>query len=296
MPTKVKVILNAHGGLLKRQAKIDLMEQALRTVGLDYQLAITEHPEHGLALARQAASEGWPVVVAAGGDGTINEVVNGLMQADPAEPRSLLGIIPLGTGNDLSDALAIPRDVTAACQRLAAGNTRLIDLGLVNDRYFANNSAVGLEPVVTVAQNEMRYAGSSRYMLAAIKTILTAKPWSMRVKWDHGIYEGPVTLVSIGNNTRTGGSFYMTPKACLDDGLLDVVYAVGMSRWQLLRLLPKTLSGQHINHPLVTYQQTKTLSITATPPTPIHADGEVFDRQAIEINYQIFPKKLRVIV
>ncbi|MCB0165951.1 MAG: diacylglycerol kinase family lipid kinase [Anaerolineae bacterium] len=296
MPTKAKIILNTHGGLLKSQAKIDQVEQALHTVGLDYQLAITERPDHGLALAQQAALEGWPVVVAAGGDGTINEVVNGLMQANPAEQTSLLGIIPLGTGNDLADALEIPRDVTAACRRLAAGNTRQIDLGLVNGRYFANNSAVGLEPVVTVAQNEMRYAGSSRYMLAAIKTIMTAQSWSMRIKWDHGIYEGPVTLVSIGNNTRTGGAFYMTPKACLDDGLLDFVYAVGMSRWQLLRLLPKTLSGRHINHPLVTYQQTKVLSITATPPTPIHADGEVFERQAIEINYQIFPKKLQVIV
>lgn len=296
MPTSVKVILSSYGGLLKSQSKVELVEQALQTVGLDYQLVVTEYSRHAEALAQQAALEGWSLVVAAGGDGTVNEVLNGLMQADPDKQRSTLGIIPLGTGNDVAHALALPNDVTEACRRLVEGRTRLIDLGLVNGRYFCNNSAVGLETIVTINQNEMRRLGSVRYLLAAVKTILTAQSWSMRLVWDHGVFEGPVALVSVGNSTRTGGSFYMTPKACLDDGLLDFVYAFGMSRHQMLRLLPQTLSGKHINHPLVVYQRTKSLTITATPPTPIQTDGEVFERSAVEINYQILPDKLRVVV
>ena len=296
MPTSVKVILNTYGGLLKRQEKIDLVERALQAAELDYQLSLTQHVGHALELARQAALESWPIVVAAGGDGTLNEVLNGLMQADPGTQRSTLGIIPLGTCNDLADALSLPHDITAACRRLVEGQTRIIDIGLVNGRYFGNNSAVGLEPLVTIAQNEMRRFGSMRYMLAAVKTILSPQSWSMRLAWDHGVYEGSVALVSVGNNARTGGSFYMTPKARLDDGLLDFAYAFGMSSLQMLRLLPQTFSGKHINHPLVAYQQTTKLSITATPSTPIQADGELFENDAVEINYEILPNKLRVIV
>ncbi len=297
MTAKVKVVLNSCGGRLNSQAKIALVEKAMQAAGLDYQLEPTDYPNHGLELARQAALDGWPVVVAAGGDGTINEVVNGLMQAAGDSEPATLGILPLGTGNDLADMLKLPGDIATACQRIAAGNTRPIDLGIVNGHYFANNSAVGLEPMVTVEHEKIRrLKGDIRYIVAALKAIANAKPWHMRLKWDNGAFEGPLMLVSVGNSPRTGGAFYMTPQAKMDDGLLDFVYAFGMSRWQLLRLLPKTLSGKHIHHPLVSYLKTTTLSITASPPTPVHADGEVIDQTATEIKYQIIPQKLRIIV
>ncbi len=294
---KVKVILNTYGGRLSGQTKINQVEQALQEVGADYHLEPTSDPGHGIELARQAALAGWPVVVAAGGDGTINEVANGLIQAAGEAEAGILGIIPLGTANDLAQALALPGDVKSACQRIMSGNTRVIDVGQVNNHYFVNNSAVGLEPVVTAAHDQMRWLkGNARYILAALKSIIRAKPWSMRVVWNNGYYDGPITLVSVGNGCRTGGVFLMNPQAMLDDGLFDFVYGVGMSRWQLLRLLPKTLTGQHIHHPLVIYRQTTTLSITASPPTPIQTDGEIIEREATEINYRIIPHKLRVIV
>jgi diacylglycerol kinase family enzyme len=118
----------------------------------------------------------------------------------------------------------------------------------------------------------------------------------MRLVWDDGAYEGPVTLVSVGNGRRTGGLFYMTPQAEPDDGLLDFVFAGNLNRWQILTFLPKTLKGTHIGHPLVTCHQTRSLAITSSQPTPIHADGEVIEREALEVNYSILPKKLRVII
>ena len=176
------------------------------------------------------------------------------MLAAADNQAATLGIIPLGTANDLADVLQLPRDAAAAGQRIAAGNSRVIDVGLVNDHFFANNSAVGLEPVVTINHEQMRRVkGNLRYLLAALKSIVEAKPWQMRLVWDDGAYEGPVTLVSVGNSPRTGGLFYMTPHAVLDDGLLDFVFAVGLTRWQLLTLLPKTLKGSHIDHPQVCY-------------------------------------------
>ncbi len=295
---KLKVILNTHGGRLGTQAKINLIEQGMEAAGLDFEFAPTGHPDHGIELAFQAVQEGCSTVVAAGGDGTINQVVNGMMQtAGDNPPQTRLGIIPLGTANDLSDNLELPRDVTAVCRRIAAGNTRIIDVGRVNGRYFANNSAVGLEPVVTLNHDKMRrIKGDLRYVLAALRAVAKARPWEMRLDWGSGVFEGPVILVSVGNGNRTGGAFYMTPRAKLDDGLLDFVYGMGMSRLRLLTLLPKTFTGKHIHHRMVGCQRSKTLTITCNPPTPIQADGEVFEKSATEIKYEIFPNKLRVIV
>ena len=297
MANKVKVILNAFGGRLGEQAKITLVEQAVQSAGLECHLELTQYAGHATKLTQQAIMDGWPIIVAAGGDGTIHEVINGFMLAAEENYAATLGIIPLGTANDLADVLQLPRDTAAACQRIAAGNTRVIDIGTVNGRFFANNSAVGLEPVVTINHEQMRrLKGNLRYMLAALKSIVEAKPWQMRLIWDDGTYEGPVTLVSVGNSHRTGGLFYMTPRAVLDDGLLDFVFAVGLTRWQLLTLLPKTLKGTHIDHPLVTYLQTSSLAITSSPCTPIQADGEVIDRGASKISYSILPNRLRIIV
>lgn len=297
MANKINVILNTYGGRLGAQAKTALVEQSLQAAGLDYKLELTQYAGHAIELARQAADEGWPVIVAAGGDGTIHEVINGLLQSARQNQTAILGIIPMGTANDLADVLQLPRDALAACQRIAAGNCRVIDVGTVNGQYFSNNSALGLEPVVTINHEHMRQVkGNLRYLLAALKSIIEAKPWHMRLVWDDGVYEGSITLVSVGNSNRTGGLFYMTPNAVLDDGLLDVVFAEGLTRWQMFKLLPKTLKGDHIHHPKVRYVRSKSISITSSPGTPIQADGEVIDRTATEINYSIIPGKFRVIV
>ncbi len=297
MSKTVKVILSTHGGRLTGQTKRELVEQALQEAGLDYDLALTDHPEHGIKLTHQAVQSGWQVIIAAGGDGTVNEVVNGLVQAAGEEEAGLLGVIPLGTANDFAHGLELPLDMKSACQRIAAGKNRLIDIGQVNDRYFANNSAVGLEAAVTVAHAQMRWLnGNARYIVAALKTIAKSKSWEMKITWPNGQYEGPASLVSVGNNRRTGGSFIMTPHAVPDDGLLDFTYSMNLSRLQLIHLLPKTFSGDHIHHPLVNYRQAPSLSIIASPPAPLHADGEVLTMEATEIHYRIIPHKLRVIV
>ncbi len=296
MADKLKIILNPYGGRLPTATKVALVEQQLQQAGLDYHLETTARRGHAIELARQAACAGWPIVVAAGGDGMVSEVANGLLQATGEAEAGILGVIPIGTANDLAESLGIPLDPTLACQRLAAKAARLIDVGMVNGHYFVNNSAVGLEPVVTIAHDRMRWVkGNVRYILAALQALRGAKPWLMRLSWGSSAFEGPINLVSIGNSNRTGGSFYMTPWAKPDDGLLDFVYGSGLSKLQMLRLLPQTFTGRHIEHPQVVYRQTTALSITAFTPTPIQADGEIIAANATEINYQIVPKKLRVI-
>jgi len=295
MTLKIKVIVNA---LKVNPTKAQKLEQALKQAHLNYDLVWTRAPKHATELAQQATLDGYDIVVAAGGDGTINEVVNGLLRSDNAEARATLGIIPLGTANDLATVLKLPTDLAAACQRLAAGATQIIDVGQVNDHYFVNNSAVGLEPMVTLKQAEMRWLqGPLRYLVAAIQTVIqTHKAWQMRLDWPNGSYEGDVTLVSVGNSSLTGGVFKLTPLAKVDDGLIDFVCGMGMYRLTLLTLLPRVLTGSHITYSAVIYKQTSGLKIKAITPTPIQADGEIISEAATEICYKILPQRLKVIV
>ncbi|MFQ5576964.1 MAG: diacylglycerol/lipid kinase family protein [Anaerolineae bacterium] len=291
-----KIILNPYAGRWKGRARIEPLKQALANQGLAFELVVTQTPGEGIGLARQAVEAGFEVVVAAGGDSTISEVVNGLAQAAGEGQAGTLGIVPLGTANDLADMLNLPRNLGLACQKLAAGNTRLIDLVQVNNHVFGNNSAVGLEPLVTLeAERINRIKGSLRYIVAALRAIWKRPVWQARIHWDSGSYQGPISLVSVGNSPRTGGAFWMTPAARLDDGLIDFVYAPSMGRLALLRLLPATFSGKHIHHKAVVYLKTTTLDITMDA-TPLQADGEIIDRRATRIEYRVIPHKLRVIV
>lgn len=293
-----KIILNPYAGRWKAQRAIPDVEQACGEVGLEYELVLTKGPDHGIELARQAVLDGYSPIISAGGDGSISEVVNGMLAASGGEcPPVPLGIIPLGSADDLADMLGLPKDPLAACRAIVAGHERRLDLGRVNGRYFDNNSAVGLEPMVTITQEQMtRVKGTPRYILAAVKTILAHHPWRMRLEWDGGEYEGPTTLVSVGNTRRTGGAFFMTPRAEPDDGLLDFVFAAGMGRLRLLRLLPTTFDGSHIEQPEVRYERTTRLDITCDLPTPIQADGELFERAATHIAYEVLSSHLRVLV
>jgi YegS/Rv2252/BmrU family lipid kinase len=292
-----KIIVNPYAGRWRAKAAIPSIERACQKTGLDYELTLTEGPNHGIELAREAALSGFSPIVSAGGDGSVSEVVNGLMQAAGSEPAVPLGIIPLGSADDFAHMLDLEREIDAACRMILAGHTRSVDVGQVNGRYFDNNSAIGLEPMVSIAQAGMkRVKGTPRYILAALRTILSHRPWRARIVWDDGQYEGPVALVSVGNTARTGGVFWMTPRAEPDDGCLDFVYAGNLGRFRLLRLLPTTFDGSHIERPEVTYLRTTRLAIECDPPTPIQADGELFELSATRVEYTILPGRLRVLV
>ena len=292
-----KIIVNPYAGRWKAQAAIPNIERACRRIGLDYELVVTEGPNHGIDLAREAALAGFSPIVSAGGDGSISEVVNGLMQAAGDHVSVPLGVIPLGSADDFADMLGLEKEVEAACRVILAGRTRGVDVGCVNGRFFDNNSAIGLEPMVTITQAAMkRVKGTPRYVLAALKTILGHRPWHVRLAWDGGEYEGPVALVSVGNTRRTGGAFWMTPRAEPDDGWLDFVFTGRLGRLRLLRLLPTTFDGSHVERPEVSYTRATRLTIDCEPPTPIQADGELFDLAASRIEYTVLPGRLRLIV
>lgn len=293
------VILNPYSNRWKAQEQAPEVKALLTKAGIDYEFLVMKAPEHGVQLAREAVLKGNTPLIAAGGDGGISEVVNGIMTAvgQDAFPAGPLGMLPLGTANDLTDCLGIPRDLEQAVGVIAAGKERVIDLGMVNGRYFDNNSAIGLEPVVTIENIRLTWLkGVTRYMVSAILAILKRPTWEAEMTWDEGTYEGSLALVSVGNSNRTGGVFYMTPDAELDDGKLDFVFAPALSRLRLFQLLPKTQTGEHIHEPDIQLHRTEYLKIKTNTPTPIQADGEIFMESATEIEFRVIPQCLRVFV
>ena len=297
-----KVILNPYSGRWNARKRWPAAAAALQQAGVAYDLAITERPGQATELAAQAVRDGFAPIIVASGDGTVGEVANGLAQAVGSIdiPLPTIGILPLGTANDIADTIGLPRDLRAAAQAIAAGRTRLMDLGQANDRVFVNNAAIGLDPYVGMIQQRMRFFhGSLRYLLAALRGIADCPRWTMHLEWEGGQFSGPLTLVAIGNGPRSGGIFYTAPHADPFDGLLTFVFGYRPSRWQLLRTLPRTLrpgAGNYVELNGITEIHTTWLRVRPEQPAPAHTDGEIMGAAAETLEYRILPARLPVLV
>ena len=297
-----KVILNPYANrwrALKRQPE---MESALQKANIPYQLVKTSIPGEGVRLAYQAVLDGFSPIIAAGGDGSISDVVNGIMQAVQENKVSPppLGLMPLGSANDLVVNLKLPLDLENACTVIAQNQTQWIDLGIVNGRYFDNNSAIGLEPSITLIQQQISYPrGTLRYLLATLIGVMKKPSWQVELEWENGHYAGLVSLVTVGNCAVTGGLFYMTPHANPFDGMLTFVYGYIPTRRQIFQILPKTMKpeqGSYVEHPSIHEIHSRWLKIHAYQPTPLHADGEIQSKAIQQIEYQVSPHSLPILM
>mgnify|MGYP001248768892 CR=1 FL=1 len=292
---RVKVILNPYANRWGAKAQAEETAEAFRAAGVECDLVVTETARQGVAIAEAAAREGYDAVVAAGGDGTINEVINGLIRAAGDGPTVPFGIVPLGTANDFNLMAGLPGTIGESVRVIAAGKTRRIDAGQVNDRFFINNSAAAMEPMVTIENIKMtRLSGEIRYIVALLRALVKLKPWQMKLAWDGGGYEGPAYLLSVCNSPRTGG-FMMAPGAELDDGLLDMVFAPEVSKGSVISILLKLMQGKHIHHPAVTFRRITAIDLTSTPGTPLHSDGELFAETAETVSYRVLPGKVSLL-
>ena len=297
-----KVILNPYANRWKAQARWPEAEAALKSAGVDFELVVSEGPGLITGLAEQAVRQGFSPVIAAGGDGTIGEAVNGLARAAKTEKDLLgpLGILPLGTANDLVYNLGLPLDLQTAAQIIKTGNTKRMDVGKVNDRYFANNSAAGLEPYVTTKQVRITWiSGILRYLVAAVWAIMERPNWVAEIKWDDGEYHGPVSLVTIGNGSRSGGVFYMIPHADPFDGKLTFVYGYRSTRLAMLGTLPRAMkpaAGSYVEMDGIIEQNATWIKIHLENPSPAHTDGELFSNAIQDLEYSIYPGRLQVLM
>lgn len=295
-----KVILNPYSNRWNSKARWPEAETALNAAGVDFALEVSERKGHIIELAKQAALAGFSPIIAAGGDGTIGEAANGLMQAAGSERDAVgpLGIMPTGSANDIVYSLGLPTDLNEAAKVIAAGSTKLLDLGKLNGKYFVNNSAAGLEPYVSIKHEKIKWIkGLARYLVAAVQGIMDKPEWSGEVRWDDGEYKGKLSLLSIGNGRRTGG-FFMTPHADMFDGKLTLAFGYRATRLGLFQALPRAFNedkGNYVEMEGMRELHATKISIKLDKPSPAHTDGELFPEWIQNFEYEILPQGLKML-
>lgn len=296
-----KVILNPYSNRWNSQKRWPEAEAALKAAGVDFELAVSERKGHIVELAGQAVRDGFSPIIAAGGDGSLGDTVNGLARAAKSdrEPLSPFGIMPLGSANDLVYTLGLPTDLNEAAKVIAAGKTKAMDLGKLNDKYFVNNSAAGLEPYITTKHEKIHWIkGMARYLVAAMQGILDKPEWNGTVKWDDGSYQGPLSFISVGNGRRTGG-FFMTPHADPFDGKLTLAFGYRPTRLGLFLALPRAFNedkGSYVEMDGMHEIQATHISIHLDKPSYAHTDGELLPEQLQDFEYEIFPQRLNILL
>lgn len=298
------VILNpaaGHGSAGRQQQAV---AAAFAAAGLEATLAVTQAPGHAMDLAR-AATAG--AVIAVGGDGTVQEVVRGLVQGGQGLP---LGVLPMGTGNDFVKMLGMPRNLGAAVDALAGAEAVPADYGRVRwqaeaglqERVFINAVGIGLDAqTATVVDRYKWLPGLAGYLVAALQTLFR---WTCpSVYMAEGtpatpgpvLYEGPFYLATAGNGASSGGGFLLTPDATIQDGLLDVCLVQAMPRWRILGLLPLVPFGKHTGVKQVQMHRLRRLFFRSEVPLPVHADGELISTGTRTVAVEVVPAGLHVL-
>jgi diacylglycerol kinase (ATP) len=247
---------------------------------------------------REAVGSGTTQLIVAGGDGSVHEAVNGIMAADGG---AALGVIPVGTGNDFAKAAGIPLDWEAAttllARRVADGaHPRSIDLGRMNDRWFANGAGIGLDAKVTQIARSYRWpVGDLVYLAAIFRAMLDgiATP-EILIQSDELPWDGPLTLANVSNGPWVGGMFHIAPMAKNDDGVFELLIAAPVTRGRILQLLPKLMRGNHMTEPEIVHASVQRVKLSASSAVPSHLDGEV---QALQTDFEIelLPGALRLL-
>lgn len=303
MHRKVKIILNpmADMGNAWRVAR-DLRSITEQHGGVDW--SGTVYPGHAIELAKQAGEQGYDMVIAMGGDGTVHEVVNGLMNV-PAERRPVLGVVPVGSGNDFAHGIRVSRKPTEALARALDGEVSTVDLGLMTDQhgrqeYFDNTLGIGFGANVTIRSHRIPLIrGFLMYLTSVLQTIIIDhSPIHMQIETDQESWEQKVVYLVLCNGPREGGGFLIAPEAKIDDGIIHYAMITDVSRAMMFRIVPEVMKGTHGRFKQVRMGMCKTFSLKADRPLYIHADGEIFSGPGTDlrqVSFEVLPGALKVV-
>jgi len=288
---RIIILLNPNAGRGKARSVLRAALEVLRREGVEIDVQESRDARHLLALARRAAAEKPDAIVSLGGDGTHHYVVNGIVGSEVP-----LGIIPCGSGNDLAKGLGIPTQARAAGEVLRAGHVRRIDLGRAGNTVYGCIAGAGFDSVVTRYANDRvhRLRGSWAYAWSILRCLKAYRPEPLKVVSDVQEFVGEVIFAVVGNNVSYGGGIYLTPRAKLDDGLLDVCIVPYMGISEFLSWVPRAYRGEHLKHPRIIYFQAHRVSLSATSRLELFGDGEFV--QELPVTIEIIPRALPVIV
>jgi diacylglycerol kinase (ATP) len=285
------LIVNPEAGSRSTMKALPEIERLMRARHAEFEFHFTKERGHATELVQEVGSE-FDVIVSVGGDGTINEIVNGM--PDLHKP---MGVIPIGTGNDFARSCSLPiNELESAVDVLLAHDVKKIDVGEVNGRRFINVMGLGFEGRANDIGKMLPFLhGTPKYLIAIGGTYLTYRRMPLKIKFNDVVIDEKVFLLSIGNGWNVGGGLRLTPKAVLDDGLFDVGYLQNITRFRILQVFPKLYDGTIDTVPEVKMYQTKKLTIESDKPIPAHIDGESFDPVQKEFKVRLIPKAIEII-
>jgi YegS/Rv2252/BmrU family lipid kinase len=305
VPPRTLVIVNPRsaGGATGRRWRS--VEARLRAALGSFEVEVTRGPRDAERIAREAVRAGIARLVVAGGDGTLGEVVSGLLAADLGR-QAQVGVLPLGTGGDFARSLRLPRSLDAAIQAIAAGKSRSVDAGRArfcasdgrqSTACFANVASFGMsgEVVERVNRGSKRLGGRLAFLSATVATLMHHRCEVAELRLDgEPLFAGPLLLAAAANGGWFGGGMHVAPRAQLDDGLLDVVVVGEMSRAALLRRLPRIYRGSHLGDPALTLRRGRVLEADAEPGRIwLELDGEL--RGTLPARIELLPGALELI-
>jgi len=293
---KTALIVNPVSGKGK---SLDILPDVIkwsRQRHVDLQLYTTTQSGEGTRMARLARLDGCERIAVLGGDGTLNEAAQALLDSD-----CVMGVIPGGSGNDFFKMINENSHVSkkallsSALETAFLGTPLIIDVGLINDRPFINTVGIGFDADVARYVARSKYlSGFFAYLVGVFQVWRQFKAIPLAIQLDRHFIDTDVTLVSVGNGQSSGGGFRLTPQAKLDDGLLDACIIESLPKFKMLQHLPKTLKGTHTRLPFVKMFRSQKIVIKSQVPFNIHIDGEILQDTLTEIEIKLHPKRLKV--
>jgi len=268
-----KFIVNPIAGAGKAKSLLPTIEKVFKEQSADYDIYLTRCRGDGIEAAKKAAAEGYEVIVAVGGDGTVNEVLNGI-----AGSGAVLAAVHGGKGNDFATAIRMPEEIGAACTALLTGRTSAIDLGQVMGRYFINSVGVGFDASVAERVNLgiKFFKGTSAYTYAFLEKLFSYRTVEAEIDIGNGPVKSSPLLVAVGIGQAYGGGMKIVPDAIQDDGLFDVcVFDDSLNRLKLAYHFPKVFSGKLKHLAQVSMYRVPELKISLSEPRPLHLEGEI---------------------
>jgi diacylglycerol kinase (ATP) len=305
MSNNYKIILNPTAGNGNGLNAIPEIEKLLNQHNLSFDLVRTERVGHGIELTRQAVKDGYKVIISAGGDGTVNEVINGLMLCQ-LEGLTIppLAVLAVGRGNDFAGSMGIPTDLEGGIQALIDDHRRTIDIGKVTGgifpqgRYFGNCVGIGFDAITTIEVHKLpRWGGFLGFLVAVLKTVfLYNKAPMATIVYDEKSLTQRSLMISIMNGRRLGGNFLLAPNSEPDDGLFDLCIAEQMSSLAVIRMIPHFIRGDQATQPTIKTGQAAHITITGVDgPLPAQTDGEIICVDGTRLEVEVLPRQLEII-
>jgi YegS/Rv2252/BmrU family lipid kinase len=287
---KYAIILNPQAGRGKGRKFQDILSVKARKSLGSVEIFQTEYSGHAKKIANHIKND-YSVIIAAGGDGTIHEIVNGMMHGSAA-----LAAIPIGSGNDFVKMLDLPGELEKAIEVIKQNNRKKIDVGRVGDLYFPNGLGIGFDAwVVKESLKIKRLRGFLIYLYAVMKTVFSYENETITFQANDKTENKEIFLIAIGNGKAMGGGFFLTPNAEIDDGEFDVCIIHALKKREVFMNLPKAISGAHINLPQVQMLRTDQLKIESDNGIAVHADGELVGLNEKKLDVTILPSSLEVV-